>query len=59
MEKYSDLLNAAIRSMIEEKEGRDIDSLFASGATTALIGEVAGIDDFELIAFIVVRQPSA
>lgn len=55
MEKYSDLLNDAVRSMIEEKEGRDIDSLFSAGPTTALIGEVAGLNDFELIAFIVVR----
>jgi len=55
MEKYSDLLSDAVRSMIEEKEGRDIDSLFSSGPTTALIGEVAGLDDFELVAFIVVR----
>lgn len=56
MEQYSELLNDAIRSMIEEKEGRDIDSLFASGPTTALIGEVAGLDDFELIAFLIVRD---
>lgn len=59
MEKYSNLLNDAVRSMIEEKEGRDIDSLFHSGPTTALIGEVAGLDDFELIAFIVVRDQKA
>jgi len=59
MEKYSDLLSDAIRSMIEEKEGRDIDSLFANGPTTALIGEVAGLDDFELIAFLVVRDATA
>ena len=59
MEKYSDLLNDAIRSMIAEKEGRDIDSLFANGPTTALIGEVAGIDDFELIAFLIVRDATA
>jgi hypothetical protein len=59
MEKYSDLLSDAIRSMIEEKQGRDIDSLFASGPTTALIDEVAGIDDFELIAFLVVRDTTA
>ncbi|HEY5106069.1 MAG TPA: helicase-related protein [Caulobacteraceae bacterium] len=56
MERYSDLLNDAVRSMVEEKQGRDIDSLFASGPTTALIGEVAGLDDFELIAFMVVRE---
>jgi SNF2 family DNA or RNA helicase len=59
MEKYSDLLNDAVRSMIEEKEGRDIDSLFSAGPTTALIGAVAGLDDFELIAFIVVRASEA
>ena len=59
MEKYSDLLNDAVRSMIEAKEGRDIDSLFSAGPTTALIGEVAGLDDFELIAFIVVRDATA
>jgi SNF2 family DNA or RNA helicase len=59
MEKYSDLLNDAVRSMIEEKEGRDIDSLFSAGPTTALIGEVAGLDDFELIAFVVVRPSEA
>ena len=59
MEKYSELLNDAVRSMIEEKVGRDIDSLFSAGPTTALIGEVVGLDDFELIAFIVVRDTSA
>ena len=58
MNAYSDLLNDAIRSMIEEKQGRDIDSLFANGPTTALIGEVAGLDDFELIAFLIVRDTS-
>lgn len=56
MEVYSELLNDAIRSMIEAKEGRDIDSLFRAGPTTALIGEVAGLDDFELIAFLVIRD---
>jgi superfamily II DNA or RNA helicase len=59
MERYSDLLNDAVRSMVEEKQGRDIDSLFSAGPTTALIGEAAGIDDFELIAFVVVRNRTA
>ncbi|OWY07252.1 SNF2-related protein [Thioclava sp. IC9] len=56
MEKYSALLSDAIRSMIEVKEERDIDSLFAGGHTSALTHTIAGIDDFELIAFIVVRD---
>lgn len=59
MERYSDLLNAAIRSMVEAKEEKDLDSLFSVGPTTALVGEVAGLDDFELIAFIVVRHAAA
>ncbi len=56
MERYSDLLNAAVQSMVEAKAQKDLDSLFSTGPTTALVGEVAGLDDFELIAFIVVRK---
>ena len=56
MEAYSDLLGAAVRSMVETKAGRDVDSLFGDGPTTALVGDVAGLDDFELIAFVVVRD---
>lgn len=57
MGTYSNLLNDAIRSMIEVKEERDIDSLFSGGHTTALTQTIAGLEDFELIAFIVVRDP--
>lgn len=55
MEEYSELLSAAIRSMIELKEERDIDSLFSGGRTSALVDDIAGLDDFELIAFLVVE----
>ena len=58
MEAYSELLNQAIRSMIALKEERDIDSLFSGGKTSALLNTINGLDDFELIAFLVV-QPSA
>ena len=54
MDHYSTLLNSAIRSMIEVKEERDIDSLFSGGKTSALTNIIAGLDDFELIAFLVV-----
>ena len=56
MERYSDLLSSAIRSMIEVKEERDIDSLFSGGSTSALVHTIAGLDDFELIAFVVIRE---
>lgn len=59
MEQCSALLSAAIRSMIEVKEEKDLDSLFGGGRTTALVHTIAGIDDFELIAFLVVEEASA
>ncbi len=58
MERYSDLLSQAIRSMIEVKEEKDIDSLFSSGRTTALTHTIEGLDDFELIAFLRVEEGS-
>lgn len=57
MAAYSDLLGAAIRSIIDVKEEKDLDSLFSGGRTTALVNTVSGLDDFELIAFLVVQEP--
>lgn len=59
MGRYSALLTGAIRSMIELKEEKDLDSLFSGGRTTTLIDTIAGLDDFELIAFLVVRGETA
>jgi len=55
MQRYSDLLANAIDSIITVKEESDIDSLFSIGETTALLGEVKGLDDFELITFLIIR----
>jgi hypothetical protein len=59
MDRYSELLSGAIRSMIEVKEERDIDSLFSGGRTTALVHSIAGLNDFELIAFVVIEGANA
>ncbi|HEX7260223.1 MAG TPA: hypothetical protein VF258_00250, partial [Luteolibacter sp.] len=56
MEAWSGLLNTGIRSMIELKEEKDLDSLFTGGRTSALTNTIQGIEDFELIAFIVVQE---
>lgn len=56
MSRQSELLSAAIRSMIEVKEEKDIDSLFSGGRTSALVNTIAGLDDFELIAFLVIQE---
>jgi hypothetical protein len=58
MRLYSDLLGKAIRSMIDVQEDKDLDSLFSGGRTTALVNTIAGLDDFELIAFIVIQSDS-
>lgn len=55
MERYSELLHQSIDSIISVKEENDIDSLFSLGETTALKGEIKGLDDFELITFLVIK----
>lgn len=45
--------------MIKVKEDKDIDSLFSSAKTTALVDTIQGLDDFELISFLVVREEKA
>lgn len=55
MQQYSDLLCEAISSIINVKEESDIDS-FLSGAQTSLFTEeIKGLDDFELICFLVIK----
>jgi hypothetical protein len=49
------LLGKAIESIITVKETSDIDSLFAPGGTSALTAKIRGLDDFELIDFVVIR----
>ncbi len=56
MREVSELLNDAINSIIDVKEESDIDSLFSAGGTSALMSEINGLDDFELICFLVVKK---
>ena len=55
MKEISQLLSEAINSIIDVKEESDIDSLFSAGGTSALMNTVSGLDDFELICFLVVK----
>ena len=55
MDHYSELLGEAINSIINKKEESDIDSLFSAGGTSALENVVSGLNDFELICFLVVK----
>lgn len=55
MSHYSQLLHAAIDSIVTIKQESDIVSLFSEGETTALRGEITGLDDFELITFLIIK----
>ena len=55
MRELSKLLGDAIASIIEVKEESDIDSFLSGGQVSFLADEIKGLDDFELICFLVVR----
>lgn len=55
MDRYSRLLHQAVESIVRVKSEQEIASLFSEGTTTALEHKVSGLDDFELIAFLVIK----
>jgi len=55
MADFSKLLGQAISSIIEVKEESDIDSFLGGGQVSFLANVIKGLDDFELICFLVVR----
>lgn len=56
MSKFSKLLGEAIASIIEVKEESDIDSFLGGRQVSFLANEIKGLDDFELICFLVIRN---
>lgn len=54
MSRLSSLLGDAIASIIEVKEESDIDSFLSGAQMSFLSNEIKGLDDFELICFLVV-----
>ena len=57
MRSLSVLLSKAIDSLISTRHESDMDSLFRPGGTTASATGIKGLDDFELVCFVVVRRP--
>lgn len=55
MERYSKLLGDAVGSIINVKEQSDIDSFLSGVQSELFTKEITGIDNFELICFLVVR----
>ncbi|MDY6314805.1 MAG: helicase-related protein [Clostridia bacterium] len=55
MSKFSHLLGDAIASVIQVKDESDIDSFLGGNQVSFLSNEIKGLDDFELICFLVVK----
>lgn len=55
MKKYSNLLSESINSILTVKDESDIDSLFSGGGTSALENDIKGLEDFELITFVIIK----
>ena len=55
MKRYSNLLSDAITSIVNVKEQSDIDLLLSGFQGELFTKEIKGLDDFELICFLVVR----
>ncbi|NMA95797.1 MAG: helicase [Clostridiales bacterium] len=54
MSKYSNLLEIAIENIVGSKEQAGIRSLFTKGGTNILSQDIDGLEDFELISFLVI-----
>ena len=55
MRHYSDLLQSAIESIITVKEESDIDDFLNGVQGNLFTSEIRGLDDFELICFLVIK----
>ena len=59
MAAIQNLLGTAVASIVGKKEERAVASLFTPGGTHAMKGEFQGINDFEVVAFLVVLPEAA
>ena len=55
MRREAGLLRDAVASIVDSKEESDVDSFFGGGTTGFLENDIEGLDDFELVCFLVVR----
>jgi hypothetical protein len=56
MSQFSSLLGEAINSVINVKEESELDSFLSGGQISFLAHTIKGLDDFELIGFLVIKN---
>ena len=55
MRKYSELLVETIEDIIGKKQETGVKSLFTKGGTAVVKQDIDGLEEFELITFLIVR----
>ncbi|MGO3183834.1 MAG: helicase-related protein [Aequorivita sp.] len=55
MDTYSHLLKQSIGSILQTEKEKDVQSLFRTGGTTALKEKLRGIEDFNLVSFLIIK----
>jgi len=55
MRKYSDLLESAIENILGKKEEKGVASLFTKGGTNPVKSNPSGLEEFELVTFLILK----
>ena len=55
MGQYSDLLVATIEDILGKKQETGVKSLFSKGGTSFVRNDIDGLEEFELITFLIVK----
>lgn len=55
MDKYSKLLQDAVKAIVQKEEQNDLGTIFKKGSNVLFDRSISGLDDFELISFVVVK----
>lgn len=55
MTEYSELLEDAIKSIIEIKDENELDDFLLGKEVSFISQKIEGLDDFELISFFVIK----
>lgn len=55
MDSFSHLLKQSIGSILQTEKEKDVQSLFRTGGTTALKEKLRGIEDFNLVSFLIIK----
>ena len=56
MSAYQQMLEIAIQSIIGKTEEKGVESLFSRGGTVLTQGQFSGVDDFEVVSYLIIKE---